>query len=113
MKLGMTYYTENSCPTLCRKVNVNAVELENRKEISIILRSLRRSKYPGAVEAAKTLWRVHTGFKKCPHCGTLVREIYGGYFPYSRGYQGVCSKCYDLIRDEIRRQEKSNLKQGR
>ena len=106
MKLGMTCYTENSCPTLYRKVNANAVELENRKEISIILRSLRRSKYPGAAEAAKTLWRVHTGFKKCPHCDTLVREIYCGYFPW--GYHGVCSKCYDLIRDKIRRQEKYN-----
>lgn len=83
----------------------DGIVLEGREELYTVLRALRHSDYPKAIELSKKFLRVHLNLRRCPRCGSLRRKLIG---IYCMGWERVCSYCDSELTEERRRNMKKS-----
>ena len=86
----------------------NAIVIEGRNEISIILKALRKYRTKKALKLAKDIFLIDTKIQKCPYCGHITNN---GLWSIDVGdFKGapnkVCRKCFDKIRKNRSQKEK-------
>ncbi len=92
-------YRDTQYRTLETKFFKDSIVFEGRDELLQVMLSLRKS---GNKNFAKKLWRLHTGFKRCPCCHNLsIHFVRAGYHSYHRGWNvPICEQCYDGFAEE-------------
>ena len=83
----------------------DSIVLEGREELYTVLRALRHSDDPKAIELSKKFLRVHLNLRRCPRCGSLRRDIIG---IYCMGWEEVCSYCDAELTEELDRNMKKS-----
>ena len=86
----------------------NAIVIEGRNEISILLKALRKYGTKKALKLAKDIFLIDTKIQKCPYCGHITNSglwsIDVGDFKDAP--DKACTKCFDKIRKNRFQKEK-------